>query len=967
MKKTLLLFAMLLGVVGAWAQVVTPTPGVYYYIQSVSNSKYLSTKNRGTSDWNLTVVDNQTDAGIYELIASGNNTFKLKCVNPFNGDCYIRKTASSNFHLSNNNDTNFSLEEQDGSFYIVTGGKYLGMGNGIVANAGSKDNADKWQFVLVVEKQTKTLALTSTELRSGSSIYTYHDNINLNGSNWYGKLQTKTTPKVVIEAEDKKFNGVGWSNNQPYLKQGAAYNISVPAGYKITEYSMTTSAGQSYTGTYTYTTSGEPATSQAAGNVNVTGLSTNNIRLELTPESGDKGIIISNLNITYEIEQVSYSLTDDAGNVYTGSGLKCYDKDELAIGGVDEYTLSNGILENGVYTANISFPVPVSKTDGSADKGVIICAYKGTLNPGVAKYFVDGDTQIKANPSAAVADKKDRWVIYPTCANGNFTFAIKNVGTGTYIKSNFDNVQKDAEDAVVVAESGYTNFTISEGNRFRVPVTKNGVETYLSVGSSRTQNKVVGLWSWYGGNTIGNGAVHNGISNFVYEAQLPYVITEKDNSNIKFFGTIDASTGNPNTLTPTITGVPSNWLSAFTFDGMKKTATIDFPFQVSSETVSDPIIIGAYSGYTDNFYWHSVGNNVMVEMNPEVNSSNIASYLWNVYPNLEGEMFTFTFKNIATNSYIHTDARYDYPEETTNGVTPNGSHDKYQITLNGTPTKFFVDSEKRFYYTVTFDDGVTYRKQYLSHSSSTKSDYLGIWTSGHAGTKTDFPSVSYTATIGEVGYTTLYSPIPVIFNDQYNTNTAEYYAITSETTGNTVSLTDMREYSSWYGYGDYIPANQGAILKGNPGTYTFSKIDPIEEFDNAWSNNKLKGSFTNTYVADDAYVLANGANGVGLYKADLNFYNVDGVWTKETEDAENGTHFKNNAGKAYLPASALSAEAAESRFFLFGFGDGEETGITETENGKVKTENTVVYDLAGRRVQGAQKGIFIVNGKKVVR
>lgn len=962
MKKTLLLLSMLLGVVGAWAQVVTPTPGAFYYIQSVSNSKYLSTKNRGTSDWNLTVVDNQTDAGIYELIASGNNTFKLKCVNPFNGDCYIRQTGLTNFHLSSTGDTNFGVTEDNGSFYIyVTDTKYLSMGNGIVANAGSKDNADKWQFVLVTGKMNITLNLTSTELKSGSSIYTYHDNINLDGSTWYGKLQTKTTPKVVIEAEDKKFNGVGWSSSQPYLKQGAAYNISVPAGYKITEYSMTTSAGQSYTGTYTYTTSGEePATSPAAGTVNVSGLSTNNIRLVLMPESGNsgnKGIVISSLNITYEIEQINYSLTDDAGNVYNGVGLKRYDRDELAIGGVDEYTLSNGILENGVYTANISFPVPVSKTDGSADKEVIICAYKGTLNPGVAKYFVDGDTQIMANPSAAVADNKDKWVIYPTCANGNFTFAIKNVGTGTYIKSNFDNVQKDAEDAVVVAESGYTNFTISEGNRFRVPVTKNGVETYLSVGSSRTQNKVVGLWSWYGGSTIGNGAVHNGISNFVYEAQLPYVIT--DNFGNKYLGTIDASTGNPNTLTPTITGVPSNWLSAFTFDGMKKTATIDFPFQVSSETVSDPIIIGAYRGNSDNFYWHSVGNNVMVEMNPEVNSSNIASYLWNVYPNLEGGMFTFTFKNIATNSYIHTDARYDYPEETTNGVTPNGSHDKYQITLNGTPTKFFVDSEKRFYYTVTFDGGVT-RKQYLSHSSATKSDYLGIWTSGHDGTKTDFPSVSYTATIGEVGYTTLYSPIPVIFNDQYNTNTAEYYAITSETTGNTVSLTDMSEYSSWYGYGDYIPANQGAILKGNPGTYTFSKIDLIAEFDNAWSNNKLKGSFTNTYVQGDAYVLSapDGVESVGLYKAMLN----------KNENGEAGTtHFKNNAGKAYLPASALSAEAAESRFFLFGFGDGEETGITETENGLVKTENTVVYDLAGRRVQGAQKGIFIVNGKKVVR
>ena len=44
----------------------------------------------------------------------------------------------------------------------------------------------------------------------------------------------------------------------------------------------------------------------------------------------------------------------------------------------------------------------------------------------------------------------------------------------------------------------------------------------------------------------------------------------------------------------------------------------------------------------------------------------------------------------------------------------------------------------------------------------------------------------------------------------------------------------------------------------------------------------------------------------------------------------------------------------------------DETSISEvkTENGNVKTE---IYDLVGRRVQNAQKGVFIVNGKVVVK
>ena len=43
----------------------------------------------------------------------------------------------------------------------------------------------------------------------------------------------------------------------------------------------------------------------------------------------------------------------------------------------------------------------------------------------------------------------------------------------------------------------------------------------------------------------------------------------------------------------------------------------------------------------------------------------------------------------------------------------------------------------------------------------------------------------------------------------------------------------------------------------------------------------------------------------------------------------------------------------------------EETGIEEqkSENGNVKT---AIYNLSGRRVQKARKGLFILNGKKVI-
>ena len=94
------------------------------------------------------------------------------------------------------------------------------------------------------------------------------------------------------------------------------------------------------------------------------------------------------------------------------------------------------------------------------------------------------------------------------------------------------------------------------------------------------------------------------------------------------------------------------------------------------------------------------------------------------------------------------------------------------------------------------------------------------------------------------------------------------------------------------------------------------------------------------------------AQPVGFYKATLN----------KDENGGNGeTHFLNSANKAYLPASAVPAGA---RFLSFDFGN--ETAIENIE-GAENAANTVIYDLSGRRVQKAQKGLYIVNGVKVIK
>lgn len=46
---------------------------------------------------------------------------------------------------------------------------------------------------------------------------------------------------------------------------------------------------------------------------------------------------------------------------------------------------------------------------------------------------------------------------------------------------------------------------------------------------------------------------------------------------------------------------------------------------------------------------------------------------------------------------------------------------------------------------------------------------------------------------------------------------------------------------------------------------------------------------------------------------------------------------------------------------------GDETGIQEAENGELEMENKEIFDLSGRLVQKLQKGVYIVNGNKVVK
>ena len=341
----------------------------------------------------------------------------------------------------------------------------------------------------------------------------------------------------------------------------------------------------------------------------------------------------------------------------------------------------------------------------------------------------------------------------------------------------------------------------------------------------------------------------------------------------------------------------------------KFTADINFGFPVSKvggQTYAT--MISSFGG--SSFRWYANGTGVNAQKNVLPTPANVVNYLWAIYPQLTDGAFTFTIKNIGADKYIYSTSNAN-------------SHNADVVTLEDEGSALTYESGAQF----KLSTG-----KYLSLNSSTANNVqiIGTWDS-HGGTKNSFPASVVSVAIGEAGYSTVYLPFAVTLPAE-----VEAYAVES-VGGSYATLSEAKTT---------IPANTGAILKATASTYTLNAGEAEE-----WSDNLLEGSSVNTYVEGPAYVLSKVGDDVGMYKALLN----------KNEAGESGTtHFLNNAGKAYLPATA----GGEARFLVFNFGT--ETGIDELkgENGNVKAE---IYDLSGRRVQNAQKGLYIVNGKKVVR
>ncbi len=174
--------------------------------------------------------------------------------------------------------------------------------------------------------------------------------------------------------------------------------------------------------------------------------------------------------------------------------------------------------------------------------------------------------------------------------------------------------------------------------------------------------------------------------------------------------------------------------------------------------------------------------------------------------------------------------------------------------------------------------------------------------------------------ITAAGYATLFTPVALDFSE-----VAGLTAYTAAKDGDVVRLTQVSN----------VPANTGVVLEGAAGTYSIPAIASSTTATGELTGNATDATAWDAESGYTYYVLASTGSGVEFRPV------------SEGEIA---------AGKAFLKVNGSGVHSYSVAF-------GDETGISETVS---DVKSSAIYDLSGRRVVKPTRGLYIVNGKKIM-
>ena len=194
------------------------------------------------------------------------------------------------------------------------------------------------------------------------------------------------------------------------------------------------------------------------------------------------------------------------------------------------------------------------------------------------------------------------------------------------------------------------------------------------------------------------------------------------------------------------------------------------------------------------------------------------------------------------------------------------------------------------------------------------------------------PTVTKSLALGEVGLATYTSDMSL----DYSTVSASLIPYKATINGTTVTLTKAT----------VVPAGEGVLLRSVNGGEVKDVAVPVASY-SAWAaaDNAFVGTIKDITVYQTEgnttnYVLSKEGEAVGFFKA-----------------SSVGTSV--GANKAYLPVTTTSGARLAVVF------EDEATGIADV-NAREGEKSSDIYTLSGMRVAAPQKGLYIMNGKKVI-
>jgi hypothetical protein len=138
-----------------------------------------------------------------------------------------------------------------------------------------------------------------------------------------------------------------------------------------------------------------------------------------------------------------------------------------------------------------------------------------------------------------------------------------------------------------------------------------------------------------------------------------------------------------------------------------------------------------------------------------------------------------------------------------------------------------------------------------------------------------------------------------------------------------------------------VPAGTGVLLRSVSGAAKAADVPVATTADDVTGNLFVRGNDAAVATGSGPYnwILSKKGDVVGFYQA-------------------NGNKVAKN--RAYLQTSTASARIS------LDFDDNETTGLSEVTNTNLTNNTNEFFDLQGRKVAQPTKGLYIVNGKKVV-